>query len=110
MKIVAQHLGISPELCFHNELELDTNGEFLNFNTSQSLAKETGKGEIISQLKKQFPEEKIIFVGDSVGDMLAGKSTDLFVGYGGTIIRERVKKEAKHFIHHFSELEQIIEL
>jgi phosphoglycolate phosphatase-like HAD superfamily hydrolase len=34
----------------------------------------------LREIKKRFPDEKVIFVGDSVGDMVAGQQADLFIG------------------------------
>lgn len=52
-----------------------------------------GKALII----KEFLEDKTgrsLLIGDGVSDLLASRSVDLFVGFGGVTVRDRVMREA----------------
>lgn len=74
----------------------------------QALKYENGKTITLRELKKRFPEEKIVFIGDSVRDMIAWQQADLFIGCWFHAINERVKKEAKYFVTTVSELEHYL--
>ncbi|MCB0034163.1 MAG: HAD-IB family phosphatase [Anaerolineales bacterium] len=64
-----------------------------------------GKAEIVRELLAQSdtsPKDHSLLIGDGSSDLLASRSVDLFVGYGGVIARERVQREAPVFIHSLS--------
>lgn len=61
-----------------------------------------GKAEIVQELlgqSKSFNNGRSLLIGDGSSDLLASRSVNLFVGYGGVITRERVIREAPAFIH-----------
>jgi phosphoserine phosphatase len=47
-------------------------------------------------------------VGDGVSDLETQPVVDLFVGYGGYVARERVRREARAFITRLSELPALL--
>ena len=108
IKILADKLNINHDLCFCNKTEFFENGDFKYFDDSQLLAQENGKGVVISSLKSKFPRENVVFIGDSVGDMFAGKNADMFIGYGGAVKREQVYKNSEHFVIDFLDVCEII--
>lgn len=105
--IIAKHLDI-PERHVH-ALVFDhhPDGSYAWF-PEQALKYENGKTVILRELKQRFPDEKIIFIGDSVGDMIAGQQAHLFIWCGIHIIRERVHQEASHFVTDVDQLKEII--
>ncbi len=56
-----------------------------------------GKIEVIHELRAKQPGRAVL-VGDGVSDLVARATVDLMVGFGGVIVRERVKAEAGVFI------------
>jgi phosphoserine phosphatase len=106
--IVATHLGIHERDVHALIFDHAPDGAYLWF-PEQALKYENGKAITLRELKKRFPEEKIIFVGDSVGDMMAGQQADLFIWSGFHVIRERVQKEAKQFVTTIEELKNILD-
>lgn len=74
-------------------------------NVSERLLSYSNDSLTVSDGKAQIVEEflgdqlgKALFVGDGVSDLLAGRTVDLFVGFGGVVTRARVKSEAPVFI------------
>lgn len=59
------------------------------------MRREDGKKQVLRQLKKIG---KTAMVGDGMTDYNAGQFADLFIGFGGIVKRERVKKLAKIFV------------
>lgn len=47
-------------------------------------------------------------VGDGATDMQARPPADLFIGYGGIVVRDAVKKGADWFITDFSDVLKIL--
>lgn len=106
---VAQHLHIQERDVFALVFDHDAEGNYSWF-PEQALKYENGKSVTLRELKKRFPEEKIVFIGDSVGDMIAGQQADLFIWCGITIVRETVKKEAKQFVTTIEELKDVLDI
>lgn len=52
-----------------------------------------GKALIIAELLAKNPGRSLL-IGDGISDLLASHSVDLFVGFGGVLRRDRVRKEA----------------
>lgn len=107
VKPIGRFLGLDMELCIGTKSFFDEFDNYLMLDTDDPLTRTGGKGVVIESLK-QKNNDKIIFIGDSVGDMIAGDYTDLFIGYGGVTIRPKVKDHAKYFAKTFSEVENII--
>jgi len=61
------------------------------------LAASEGKAEIISELIGE-QKGRTLLVGDGESDLLAGKTADLFVGFGGVTVRPNVREGAPVFI------------
>lgn len=57
-----------------------------------------GKAAIVRELLGD-QSGRALLVGDGSSDLLAGKAVDLFIGFGGVIARERVRREAPVFLH-----------
>lgn len=68
-----------------------------------ALTVSDGKAEIVRELlaAQTTAEEtsRSLLIGDGSSDLLASRSVDLFVGFGGVVARERVQREAPAFIH-----------
>jgi len=57
------------------------------------LTVSNGKALIIAELLAKNPGRSLL-IGDGISDLLASRTVDLFVGFGGVIRRERVRNEA----------------
>jgi HAD superfamily phosphoserine phosphatase-like hydrolase len=104
---LAEHLHIDQKETYALVFDHDAEGAYSWF-PEQALKYENGKAVILRELKKRFPEEKIVFIGDSVGDMIAGQQADVFIACGIHACRDLVVKEAKQFANTVEELEDML--
>lgn len=104
--IVWQFLNIKENNIHALVFDHTTDGSYAGF-PEQALKYENGKAVTLREIKKRFPDEKIIFIGDSVWDMIAWTQADQFIGCGINVIREKVQKEAQYFVTHLNELDHL---
>lgn len=102
---LANFLGIAEDHVFTNSLLFEENGEYKDFDHMSPLWKENGKKKLIESLSLQ---PKTLLIGDGVSDLEAKDSVDLFVGYGGVQVRQKVKDEAERFIYDLRDLKKSI--
>ncbi len=67
-----------------------------------------GKGRVLVELIGLHGYSNIIMVGDGATDLEAKPPAEVFVGYGGNAVRERVKIGADWFITDFHDLIKVI--
>nr|XP_010970696.1 phosphoserine phosphatase [Camelus bactrianus] len=103
---VAAKLNIPSTNVFANRLKFYFNGKTLMiFNTvSQPTAESGGKGKVIKLLKEKYHFKNIVMIGDGATDMEACPPADVFIGFGGNVIRQQVKDNAEWYITDFVEL------
>lgn len=106
VSIFAAYLGVPQSNLWAIDLKFDQRGNYLGYNQNNPLVKNDGKKRILDQLKRRR-QASIVFVGDGVTDLLAKDVVDLFVGFGGVKVRDKVKKEADRFI---TDLQQVIDI
>jgi phosphoserine phosphatase len=106
ISIFAAYLGVPQSNLLAIDLKFDRKGNYLGYNKSSPLVKNDGKSLVLQQLKLQR-KASMLFVGDGVTDLLAKDVVDLFVGFGGVKVRDKVKKEAEVFI---TDLQQVIDI
>lgn len=105
--IVAKELGIKECDVHALIFDHDADGNYAWF-PEQALKYENGKTVTIRELKKRFPEETIVFIGDSVGDMIAWDQADMFIGCGIHVLREKAQQWSKYFASTLEELQQFL--
>jgi len=103
---LATHLGI--ERIEAVPLNLDKEGNYINFDSSYPTTYNGGKPEIIEKLKAEFSPNQIVMVGDGVSDLETKSVVDTFIGYGKYTDRQKVRDEADHFIYSLKDLLEII--
>jgi phosphoserine phosphatase len=64
---------------------------------------------IVAEIKKQNPDAVVVHIGDSVTDLTTQGKADLFIGFGGVAVREKVKKAAKHYAMDFDEVANLLQ-
>ncbi|XP_054723311.1 phosphoserine phosphatase-like isoform X1 [Uloborus diversus] len=101
---VAQELDIPFNHIFANRLKYFFNGDYAGFDETQPTCEQDGKAQVAAYLKHRYGYQKLVMVGDGVTDLVASPPADLFIGFGGNQIREKVQKEAKWFVTNFDEL------
>ncbi|MCX6790679.1 MAG: HAD-IB family phosphatase, partial [Candidatus Gribaldobacteria bacterium] len=95
VKHLAQNLNIPAENVFAVDLFFNPNGNYLGFDDKNPLTRSGGKKTVIEKI---VTTGSTIFVGDGFTDLEAKNAVDLFIGFGGVIIRPIVQQEADIFI------------
>jgi phosphoserine phosphatase len=107
--ILAQHLHLPSNHIFANPIIFKPDDSYDHIQPDHPLSNSGGKATIVQQILKKHPGYSV-FVGDSVTDKETDQVVDQFIGYGGIIIRHKVKHSAKIFItcHSLSPLLSIL--
>jgi phosphoserine phosphatase len=93
---LADFLGVSKIEAV--DLHFNPDGTYKGYASDYPTTRSGGKGQIIAELRAEFSPEKVVMVGDGASDLETAPQVDLFVGYGGYVSRDKVKREAKAFV------------
>jgi phosphoserine phosphatase len=80
------------------DLYFAVDGSYRGYDRAYPSTRSGGKREIIDALRAELRPDKVVMVGDGTSDMETRPVVDLFVGFGGFVTRERVKREAAAFV------------
>jgi phosphoserine phosphatase len=103
---LAAMLGIAAERVFANRFVFSAAGQFTGFDPQRPTARSGGKAAVLQGLKHAHAYQPLVMIGDGVTDLEARPPADLFIGFGGVAVRERVQAEADWFVTDFGELER----
>ena len=106
INILAGEIGIDRECILANDLLFDEDGAYLGFDQNNPMSQNQGKVKVLRELSNTG---RGLFVGDGATDLEAKEVVDLFVGFGGICVREKVKQMADIFIEEPS-LRKIVKL
>lgn len=115
VKGFGRRLGVDPEQIRAVELEYnELSGEWWRYHEPEAQQKKTyldynegpltissGKPKIINELAGDLPGRRMM-VGDGSSDLASQSVVDLFVGYGGVVVRDKVKTESEVFVQNLS--------
>lgn len=91
------------------DLFFNDDGSYRDFDRAFPTTRSGGKAEIMARLRREFAPDRAVMVGDGVSDLEAKPASDLFVGFGRYVQRERVRREADAWITALNELEPLLE-
>lgn len=94
--------NISNDNLFCNKLLFDEKGNYYDFDRSRPTSLDQGKIKVIKQLSEKF--KNIIMIGDGSTDLDTQPYVSAFIGYGGNIIREKIKENANYYITDYSQI------
>lgn len=94
---LAAKLNIAPRAVHAVALDFDSSGGYVDFDRRSFLARPGGK-ELVVRAILTRAKGKAAFVGDGVSDLETKDVVDLFIGFGGVAVRERVRREAHVFV------------
>jgi phosphoserine phosphatase len=95
---LAEALNIAPRAVHAVPLQFDEAGHYVDFDRRSLLARPGGK-ELVVRAILSRAKGRAAFVGDGVSDLETKPVVDLFIGFGGVAVRERVRNEADVFVH-----------
>jgi len=78
-------------------LTFDAIGGYEDFDRRSFLTRPGGKELVVRDIRARS-HGKAAFVGDGAGDLEAKPAVDLFIGFGGVVVRPRVKENADVYI------------
>ena len=96
---VAKQLNIPLKNVFANQLLFNHDGSYAGFDESEMTSDSGGKGRAIEYLRETFGYKRMIMIGDGATDMEA--DADGFIGFGGHVVREKVRDGAPWFVNSF---------
>mmetsp|Transcript_20985 Transcript_20985/g.52056 ORF Transcript_20985/g.52056 Transcript_20985/m.52056 type:complete len:355 (+) Transcript_20985:145-1209(+) len=91
--------------------EYGSEGKYAGFCSDEPTSQDMGKPKALEGIQKEHPSyKKIVMVGDGATDAQAKPPAKAFIGFGGVIEREPVKKQADWFVTSFDDMTQIVEM
>ena len=78
-------------------LKFDANGNYEDFDRRSFLTRPGGKELVVRNIRARS-HGRAAFIGDGVSDLEAKPAVDLFIGFGGVVVRPRVKENADVYI------------
>jgi phosphoserine phosphatase len=100
---LASHLGVPQRAVHAVALRFDERGEYEDFDRRSFLTRPGGKELVVRDVRART-HGKAAFVGDGVSDLEAKPAVDLFIGFGGVCVRERVRDNAEVYLTTMREL------
>lgn len=90
------------------DLHFDAQGEYVGYDAGFPTTRSGGKPEIVETLRRELHPAQVAAVGDGVSDLETKPVVDCFVGFGRYLRRERVAREAHHFIRSLADLPALL--
>jgi phosphoserine phosphatase len=107
---VASELRIPSHRVFANNLLFSgEDGSFGGFDREEPTCRDGGKSVVLAQLLAEHAYQPLVMVGDGVTDMQARPPAHLFLGFGGVVAREPVRKGADWFFTDFQQLVDVLD-
>ena len=78
-------------------LLFDDDGNYKDFDRRSFLTRPGGKELVVRDVLARS-KGRAAFVGDGISDLEAKPAVDLFIGFGGVVVRSRVKESADVFV------------
>jgi phosphoserine phosphatase len=94
---LAEKLGIAARNVHAVALEFDEAGDYRDFDRRCLLTRNGGKELVVHAILARAKGTSA-FIGDGVSDLETKPVVDLFIGFGGVHLRERVKENAEVYV------------
>eukprot|EP00795_Rhopilema_esculentum_P015492 gene15492-6745_t len=101
---VAKELGIPFNRVFANRLLHTDQGDYIGFDKDEPTSASHGKAKVVEHLKFKYQYKQLVMIGDGLTDFEAFPPADLFIGFGGNMVRQSVLEKAPWFVYDFQEL------
>lgn len=96
VRVLAHALGIADDEVHAVDVVFDGAGGYVDFDHESPLWRNLGKVEVLAALRAR--RAPLLFVGDGVTDLEAKDVVDLFVGFGGVVARDAIRRGADVFV------------
>lgn len=100
---LANALRVNPHNVHAVKLLFDAEGNYKDFDRRSFLTRPGGKELVVRDIRART-HGKAAFIGDGVSDLEAKPAVDLFIGFGGVVVRPRVKENADLYVTNLSDV------
>ncbi|KAI6658629.1 Phosphoserine phosphatase-like [Oopsacas minuta] len=100
----ADQLSIPADRVFANSILFDDTGDYNTFDFNQPTSQTGGKGLVIQRIKTEGQYNTLTMIGDGYTDYEAFPPADVFIGFGGNVMRQKVKDLSPWYVTSFTEL------
>lgn len=105
---IAEELNISENFIHANRLVFTNEGEYKDFDKKVYVSQGNGKSKTIKVLKETYGYKNVVMIGDGITDLeIKSDTDDIFIGYGGVIVRKVVITDSDWFVYDFNEIAEI---
>jgi phosphoserine phosphatase len=94
---LAEYLRIPPRCVHAVRLSFDGEGNYRDFDRGTPLVRSDGKELVVLDVRART-KGKAALIGDGATDAEARKAVELFIGFGGVTIRDRVRDLADVYV------------
>lgn len=94
---LVERLGLPARALHAVSLSFDEHGAWAGFDRTSPLWRPGGKAIVVKDVRSRN-KGRAAFVGDGVTDLEASSAVDLFIGFGGVRIRQKVRLGAGAWI------------
>ena len=94
---LAARLRIAPRAVHAVALRFGDDGSYADFDRRSLLTRSGGKELVVRSILTRA-KGKSAFVGDGITDLEAKSAVDLFIGFGGVCVRDRVREGAQVYV------------
>jgi len=104
---VADALGLPRSHVFANRLifsDGDAEGRYLGYDPEAFTSRSGGKAAAVAHIKHHYRCDVVAMIGDGMTDAEARPPADIFIGFGGVVVRESVRAKSDEFIESFEPL------
>lgn len=105
---VAMQLGIPKENIYANTILFDSNGAYAGFSRVEPTSQAGGKAKAVAEIISSYGFGKVAMVGDGATDMEAKPPAAVTVGFGGNVLRTKVRESADIYVCNFWQLQRIV--
>lgn len=96
VRVLARSIGVPIANVHAVDIHFAKDGTYLDFERKSPFWRNGGKREFFAALGPR--SRPICFVGDGATDLEAQDAVELFVGFGGVVAREAVRRRARAFV------------
>lgn len=98
---LTEYFGLGKRALHAVKLHFDDDGQYADFDRLSPLTRSGGK-EIVVRNVRARTHGMAAFIGDGVTDLETKPVVDLFIGFGGVTIRDRVRQMSDHYIDQYT--------
>jgi len=83
-------------------------GEYVGYGEHYPSTRNLGKNEIIREWRKAMLPKRSVMIGDGISDLETKPDVDLMIGFGGVVLRAKVKDGADLWLEGFDDPDHLI--